>query len=271
VSISEQGARGVVAAVYLYALTGDQRFNEFIAKNRHLTRPFKEDRWSVYEPAEGDAFLFYTTLPKADPALKKAILERKLSQWETVDIYGMKPEQDLYRAFMREESYHWGSNQPRANFGNTNYDMVQYQLVSGEQAESARDRAAGILGSFHGVNPMQLVYLSQMGAYGAERSCNEIYHAWFRDGDPRWDSAKDSEFGPAPGYVTGGPNRSYCSTDKDHKCYDSEFRKQPAQKAYMDFNTAWAPDRDYDISWAVTEPAIYYQAAYVKLISKFVD
>jgi hypothetical protein len=31
------------------------------------------------------------------------------------------------------------------------------------------------------------------------------------------------------------------------------------------------PDRDYDMSWEITEPAIYYQAAYVKLLSKFVD
>jgi endoglucanase len=271
VSIPEQGARAVVAAVYLFALTGDKQFDDFIAKHRGLTRPFKEDRWSVYDPAEGDAFLFYTTLPAAAPELKKAILERKLSQWEVVDIYGMKPEKDLYRAFMREDSYHWGSNNARANFGSTNYDMVQYKLVGGEQAESARDRAGGILNSFHGVNPMQLVYLSQMGAYGAERSCNEIYHAWFRDGDRRWDSAEHSEFGPAPGYVTGGPNKSYCASEKDHKCYDSEFRKQPAQKAYMDFNTSWEPERDYDMSWALTEPAIYYQAAYVKLLSKFVD
>ena len=110
-----------------------------------------------------------------------------------------------------------------------------------------------------------------MGAYGAERSCNEMFHTWFRDGDKRWDSAKDSEFGPAPGYVTGGPNKSYCENDKDHKCHNSEFRKQPAQKAYIDFNTAFEPTREYDSSWALTEPAIYYQAAYVKLLSKFVD
>ena len=271
VPIADQDARGVVAAVYLYALTGDEQFDAFIEKNRGLTRPFKEDLWSVYEPAEGDAFLFYTTLPKANPALKKAILDHKLSQSKSVDIYGMKPEKDLYRAYMPEYSYHWGSNQPRANVGSTNYDLVQYKLVRGAQAESARDRAAGILSSFHGVNPMQLVYLTQMGAYGAERSASEIFHAWFRDGDIRWDSAKDSEFGPAPGYVPGGPNKSYCSNDKDHKCYVSEFLKHPAQKMYLDFNTSQAPERDYDMSWTLTEPAIYYQAAYVKLLSKFVD
>jgi endoglucanase len=271
VSLPDQEARAVVAAVYLYALSGDKQFDEFIEKNRDLTRPFKEDTWSVYEAPEGDAFLFYTTLPTASPELKGRILDRKLSQWKTVDMYGMKPDKDLYRAFMREYSYHWGSNQPRANYGNANYDLVQYGLVSGVEAQSARDRAAGILNSFHGVNPMQLVYLTQMSAYGAERSENEIFHTWFRDGSDLWDSAKDSKFGPAPGYVPGGPNKSYCADDKDHKCNASELRKQPAQKAYLDFNTGWAPDRDYDISWALTEPAIYYQAAYVKLLSKFVD
>jgi hypothetical protein len=271
VPLQEQDARGVVAAVYLYALTGDDQFNRFIADKRGLTRPFKEDRWSVYEPAEGDALLFYTTLPNADPALKQAILEQKRSQWQTVDIYGFHPEKDLYRAFMREDSYHWGSNQARANFGNTNYDVVQYGLVSKEEATSARDRAAGILHSFHGVNPMQLVYLTQMGPYGAEHSCNQMFHTWFRDGDARWDSAADSQFGPAPGYVTGGANKSYCQNEQDHGCYDSEFKKQPPQKAYIDFNTSWEPAQEYDMSWALTEPAIYYQAAYVKLLSKFVD
>ena len=271
VKLDEQDARAVVAAVYLYALTGDKQFNAFIEKKRRFTQPFKEDTWSVYQAPEGDALLFYTTLPKADSELKGAILERKLARWKRDDIFGMKPEKDLYRAFMPEYSYHWGSNQPRANVGNTNYDMVQYRLAGGEEFEGARDRAAGILNSFHGVNPMQIVYLSQMGAYGAERSCNEMFHTWFRDGDARWDSAKDSEFGPAPGYVTGGPNKSYCENDKNHRCYDSEFRKQPAQKAYIDFNTSDVPERDYDMSWALTEPAIYYQAAYVKLLSKFVD
>jgi endoglucanase len=271
VKLDEQDGRAVVAAVYLYALTGDHQFGAFIEKNLRITQPFKEDTWSLYRAPEGDALLFYTTLPNADRRLKSVIVERKLAQWKYGELFGMKPEKDLYRAFMLEYCYHWGSNQPRANTGNTNYDMVQYRLVAGEDAESARDRAAGMLSSFHGVNPMQLVYLSQMEAYGAERSASEMFHTWFRDGDPRWDSAKTSEIGPAPGYVTGGANKSYCEHDRNHKCYVSEFRQRPAQKAYIDFNTSDEPERDYDMSWALTEPAIYYQAAYVKLLSKFVD
>jgi len=271
VSLPEQDARAVVAAVYLFALTGEPRYTEFMKKHRGLTRPFKEDRFGIYEAPESDAFLYYTTLANADPEFRRDILERKLSGWRVADYYGMKPEKDLYRAYMREDSYHWGSNNPRANFGSTNHDLVQYGLVQGPELVSARDRAAGMLHSFHGVNPMQLVYLSQMEAYGAERSATEIYHTWFRDGDPRYDSSKTSSLGPAPGYVTGGPNKTYCENDKDHGCYGSEFRKQPAQKAYIDFNTSWEPKAPYDMSWALTEPAIYYQAAYIKLLSKFVD
>ncbi len=272
-SLKEQDAIAVVAGVYLFALTGDKQYEEFVKKNHGLTRPFSEDRWSVYDPDQGDALLFYTTLPNADAELKKAILERKTSQFKSVDIYGFKPDLDLYRAFMRQDSYHWGSNQPRANFGNTNYDLLQYKLVSGEDEASERERVAGIVHSFHGVNPMQLVYLSNMSAYGAEQSANEIFHTWFRDKDKHWDSAKDSEFGPAPGYVPGGPNQSYCQGNKpsEHKCAESRLKKQPAQKAYLDFNTAWEPQTEHDKSWEITEPAIYYQASYLKLISKFVD
>jgi len=42
-------------------------------------------------------------------------------------------------------------------------------------------------------------------------------------------------------------------------------KAQPEQKMYLDFNNG--PPED---SWTITEPAIYYQAAYIKLLSKFV-
>ena len=67
---------------------------------------------------------------------------------------------------------------------------------------------------------MQLVYLTNMYAYGGEDCANEIFHSWFRDGDPKYDNAKTSELGPAPGYVPGGANHAYCPA-KDHKCHTS--------------------------------------------------
>ena len=38
-------------------------------------------------------------------------------------------------------------------------------------------RAAEMLHSFHGVNPMGVVFLTNMGKYGAEHSLKAIYHA----------------------------------------------------------------------------------------------
>ncbi|MBN1478973.1 hypothetical protein EH223_14865 [candidate division KSB1 bacterium] len=59
----------------------------------------------------------------------------------------------------------------------------------------------------HGVNPLNMVYLSNMYTYGAENSANKIYQCWFKDS--KWSNALTSTCGPAPGYVPGGPNRSY--------------------------------------------------------------
>ena len=49
------------------------------------------------------------------------------------------------------------------------------------------------------------------------------------------------------------------------------MREQPPGKAYVDVNTGWEPANPYDKSWEMTEPAIYYQASYVRLVSKFVN
>lgn len=271
IAVQEQLA--VVAAVYLFAATSDARYDRYVAEHYETTRPFKEDRWSAYDPEQGDALLFYATLPAGDSAAKRAILKRKIEQSRSVEIYGFRPELDLYRAYVRPDSLHWGSNKPRANYGNTNYDMVQYELAGEPEAGSFRERAAGILHYLHGVNAMGLVYLSNMKAYGAERSVSEIFHTWFRDGDPTWDSAATSTLGPAPGYLVGGPNRHYCEGEEaqKHRCARSPLKRQPPEKAFLDFNTGYNPELEYDQSWELTEPAIYYQAAYVKLLSKFVD
>lgn len=269
--VQEQVA--VVAAVYLFALTGDAAFGDYVVKHYRVTRPFEDERWSSYHPSQGDALLHYAQLPNADPGAKAAILERKQAGSHKADIYRFRPEADLYAAYLRPDSYHWGSNNVRASTGNTNYDLVQYGLAAPSERATYVERAAGMLHSFHGVNPMQLVYLTNMYADGGDACADETYHAWFRDKDRRWDNARTSELGPAPGYVTGGPNRSYCEWQNpaEHACARSPVRQQPPGKAYVDTNTSFEPSNPYDKSWELTEPAIYYQASYVRLVSKFVD
>jgi endoglucanase len=272
-SLALQAQDAVLAAVYLFALTGDKTFDDYVRQHHGVTHPFQSDDWSVYDPSEGDALLFYASLPNADPTTKQAILARKSAQLDSVELYGFRPELDLYRAYMRTGMYHWGSNYQRGAVGNTNYDAVRWKLGRPEALGGYEERAAGILHSFHGVNPMQLVYLTNMYADGGDACADELFHAWFRHGDPKWGNARNSELGPAPGFLTGGPNKNYCDGQNpaEHACATSPVRDQPPGKAYVDTNAGYEPSNPFDQSWQLTEPAIYYQAAYVRLVSKFVD
>lgn len=271
-TLDRQAQMQVVAAVFLFALTGEKEYATAIEADFKRTRPFKENRWSVYEPSQGDALLYYAALPNADAKVKDAILDRKRGQAAKLDIYKFKPESDLYRAYMRSDSYHWGSNRERATVGSTNYDLVEYDLVPKAEQGSFIERAAGMLHSFHGVNPMQIVYLTNMYAFGAEECVDEMFHSWFRDNHPIWDNARTSKLGPAPGYVVGGPNAQYCKWQNGNQaCKQSPIRQQPPEKAFINSNKGWEPQSPFDKTWELTEPGIYYQAAYVRLVSKFVN
>ena len=153
----------------------------------------------------------------------------------------------------RVEQYHWGSNQVKANYGNTNYDPVLLGINPAEWFDYI-GRAADTLHYFHGVNPLGMVYLTNMYEYGAAKSANEIHHQWLGQGI--YSNALNSKSGPAPGFMTGGPNQNYSGSE--------ELSAGPPMKAYIDTNDEKVP------SWELSEPAIYYQAAYVKLLSKFV-
>lgn len=272
VSLEVQRQQAVVAAIYLFALTGDAKYSAKIKAGFGQTRPFQDDRWSVYEASQGDALLFYTTLSNADLAVSRAILERKKAGLASADYYGFHGDRDLYRAYMRPDSYHWGSNRERANYAAVNYDVLRYQLVPVLRRAAYVERVAGLLHHFHGVNPMQLVYLTNMYGVGGDECADEVFHTWFQDKHPRWDNARTSELGPAPGYLTGGPNAQYCqSYDGQHACTGSPVRSQPPGKAYVDTNKGWEPTDRFDKSWELTEPGIYYQASYIRLVSKFVN
>jgi hypothetical protein len=94
-----------------------------------------------------------------------------------------------------------------------------------------------------------------MYAYGADRSVNEIYHTWFHDGSI-YDHALNSPNGPAPGYLVGGPNKNFSVVTLQPPS------GQPDSKSYLDFNDGWPNN-----SWEVSEPGIYYQAAYIRLLA----
>ena len=125
----------------------------------------------------------------------------------------------------------------------------------------------------HGVNPFGMVYLSNMGIYGASKSVTKFYHGWFNDDNP------------APGYVTGGANSRYTwadcckqydadnsakgcgSASNNALCYAVSIPVgEPHEKMYSNINNGWPID-----SWELTEPSLGYQTYYIRLISNFVQ
>ncbi|KYF90590.1 hypothetical protein BE17_39460 [Sorangium cellulosum] len=229
-----------------------------------------------FELQQQAALLHYTSVAGATAAVADAIRSAYRAAMDGDDnLAAFHAGVDPYLAYLKD--YTWGSDAIKSHQGNMFYDLVTYELDASVSADAAR-AAARYVHYLHGVNPLGLVYLSNMGAYGAERSASEFYHTWFHDGSERWDRVGVSTYGPAPGFLTGGPSPSY---DKDGCCPDgcgspennaicdaepvSPPKDQPAQKSYKDFNTSWPLN-----SWAVTENSNGYQASYIRLLSKLV-
>jgi endoglucanase len=251
VSLNRQDEIEVVSAIYLFALTDDKKFNKVVKENFVVTAPFYDSYMSLYFGNVGDALLYYTSLGGADLRTKNVILSQRTKQGAGLDIFQFKERDDLYMAYMPKAVYTWGSNNPRMALGSANYDLITYKLDGGRK-ENFLKRALGMLHYMHGVNPLGIVYLSNMYNCGGDYCADAIWHDWF---------TKDSKWGnnPAPGYVTGGPNSEYAGG------LDT-LKLQPLQKAYKNWNNGFPEN-----SWECTEPAIYYQASYVKLLSKFIS
>ena len=257
-TLEKQDGAAAAAAAYLFAATGKDVYDDYVQTYYTATQPWRDDTFARYNRDQGGAMLYYTTLPSADDPTKTAILAKLASQARTSHAYGDNASA-LYRAYMPNDQYHWGSNAVTSGYGHTNMLVVAYGQDDGDP-EPFRTRALDHLHYLHGVNPQQRVYLSNMYPYGAEETVNEMYHRWFNDGT-QWDNVTTS-LGPAPGYVVGGPNKNYGGSalpSTDGAC------SYPPMKCYADTNDGGTEP------WSLTEPAIYYQAIYVLLLSYFVD
>lgn len=214
-------------------------------------------------------FLDYTVMPDADAKVKKAIVDAFANTITTPDNLGaLTADPDPYLAHISD--YTWGSNSHKARTGSLQYDVISFGIDAAKNAD-ARRAAERYLHYLHGVNPLGMVYLSNMGGSGAHKSASSFYHSWFADKSPLWDEVGVSTYGPPPGFVVGGPNPSY---DWDGVCPGNALCPamrpsppygQPAQKSYANFNDSWPTN-----SWSVSENSNGYQAAYLRLLSKFV-
>ena len=202
--------------------------------------------------------LYYAALPGATPAVKTTIFNSYAGSMETgnsENLPSYSNKTDAYMAFLTDNAYSWGVNQSKGDMASMFLDMNYYNL-NAANATNYKNAAAGYVHYFHGVNPISKTYLTNMGQYGAENSATTIYHLWFDDGTP-WDEVGVSTYGPAPGFIPGGPNKFYTQTI-------TPPAGQPEQKSYADFNGA-------NNAYEVTENGIYYQAGYVRMLANFVS
>lgn len=254
-TLSQQDDSAITAAIYISALTSDVTYSNYVTEHLENYCFYCHDTWYPYHSNLGDALLYYAQQPQASPEIQARLVERIKTIAKSSKIYGVNPETSPYQSYMPDDQYHWGSNAIQALYGISNFDVYTLQIQD-LPLEPYYDRALEALHYFHGVNPLGLVYLSNMYSYGASFTVNEIYHDWFGHGI--YDNAITSPSGPAPGYLTGGPNKNYTG--------DAPVNLEHPMRSYIDINNK----RHSMYIWELTEPAIYYQSAYVKLLSRLI-
>jgi endoglucanase len=261
-----------VAAIKLFAATGETAYRDYVDAHYTIAEMFRN--WSLSGFSAGDArpFLYYASLPGATATVANDIRARyrDLMNRANYDNWGaVESQRDAYRS--KIGAYTWSSNSVKANAGLLFAEEGYYGL-STHTPEQVAEAAGDYLHYLHGVNPLGKVYLSNMNSFGAENSVNQLWHTWFFDGT-KWDDAQASPYGPAPGYVVGGPAGSQYDWDGgcpgiSPKCGAARPAPpygQPGAKSYRDFNDGWPLN-----SWSVAEPSNGYQVAYIRLLARFV-
>lgn len=254
--VDQAGQRqsALIAAIYLYQATGKAEYRTFIESRYSSLEPVSNNWWGPYNQPLQEALLRYTSMSGVSSSVASTIRTQKAAQNSIMSLTDYRSGTDLYRAYLPDAQYNWGHNVVRANVANINHDFASF-AINAADANTYKELAEQHLHWLHGNNPLGLSMLSNMYAYGAEKPINELYHTWFNDGTV-WDNALTSPNGPAPGYLVGGPNKSYSGAL-------SNISNQPPQKAYRDWNTGYPEN-----AWELSEPAIYYQAAYVQLLAR---
>ena len=263
----------VAADFAMYELTGDANYlKRFSATPDSLPLMRQYGSWALdqYRVAHSLLYLLYLGYKDADADVKSIVQERFVAQFRQSKYFVSGLEHDGFRSYIRD--YNWGSNSAKASSGLLFGKMAAYEGATSAEAGTWRDAAEEYLHYLHGVNPFGMVYLSNMGSYGASKSVTKFYHGWFKDDNP------------APGYVTGGANSRYAwadcckqydadnsakgcgSANNNALCYAVSIPVgEPHAKMYANINDGWPID-----SWELTEPSLGYQTAYIRLISQFV-
>jgi hypothetical protein len=264
----------VLASAELYRLTGTAAYKTYFEANYNTAGTSENGHHPItntrFDPSVATdlnrALVTYALTPGANATIVGQIKTAVKNHIDWIILPEFNNRTDPYLGFMWDGHYTWGSNQLKANWAN----LLTYAIkldVSPADAGTYRQVAEEYLHYFHGRNPLAYTYLTNAGVRGANLGADKVpmeaYHGWWPDGSAQYDGA-NSTYGPAPGYVVGGPNQFFGVS------WVSPPYGQPAMKAYRDWNTGWNPTQQAnENSWEINEPAIYYQAAYLLLVSQY--
>ena len=265
--VDDKGRRqkGLLAASYLFALTGERGYAQKAEQLYSQLKPIDPFYTNAFEADLTFTLAYLARQPRLPSRFRDRILSDFKSHVARADngLKASRERRDPYSAHTQELT--WGSNSFKARKGSI-FTQAILNRVGGASDLEYKNAASHYLHYLHGVNPLGKSYLTAMESCGAENPVRRFYHSWF-PGNKR----------PAPGFLVGGPNPSYerdsccnssCGRTGDRLCRApvlSPPSGQPPAKSYTDFNDGWPLN-----SWQVTENSNGYQTAYVRLLSKFV-
>lgn len=269
----ETDMRKLCAAIFLYKLTGSVSYKNHVETNYNLSHLLQWDFVYPFENPTQLSLLYYAKLPGVLPSVSNNIINAYKNSVENAqdNLPAHVNDTDAYRAHLHSDNYTWGSNRTKCNMANLFSAYKEYELNPGNN-NLIEEITTDYVHYIHGRNPVGRCYLSNMRHSGASLSVNSLYHNWFTDGHPEWDDVRTSIYGPAPGFLAGGANPNF---SLDNCCVSNTCGSlnslcinlqppllQPTQKAFLDWNTGWPQN-----SWQITEPAIYYQSAYLFMMA----
>ena len=265
VSTYDQDMRKLTSAVYLWELTEEASYKDYIDAHYSELHGYQWGFWYPYEQTYQEALIRYANNPNSTTQVSNNLLSSFSNSVHTGNDFllpAYEDKRDAYRAYLSDDDYIWGSNQVKAQTAMLFYNMDYYNLDTFNRIKY-RDAAEQYIHFISGVNPLALALITHMDNHGAENSIREIYHSWFGDGTD-FDNASTSLYGPPPGYLPGGFNK-YFQPDPAYSGPPlSPPTLQPIQKSYKDWNTSWPQN-----SWELTEVSIYVQAAFARLLSYY--
>src|ERR1019366_1047719 len=191
------------AAVFLFEMNGGAAYQAFFDAN-YTQLPTTLDPFAM---GPLDTALEYTRSAGATPAVATAIISSFQSRLAAFPNFAAQhANADPYLAPL--QTYPWGSNGAKAGQGNMFFDVDEYAPADAGTPSIGSLYAERYIHYLHGVNPLGLVYLSNMGAHGAPNSVSRIFSLWFTPSS-QWAAAGASAYGPPPGFLSAGPNPTY--------------------------------------------------------------